>query len=245
MCKVITMTVFRRPHYLKQVLDALSCCVGIKEYTIVISIDPAPDPSVKDIIRAMLTKICFCKCIYSFNATRLGMNKNTHKALDSGFGLSNFIVHLDDDVLLGPDALQYYEYCDRKYRNDIKVFSVTGTNNNKCELADDYTKISRRQWFTSWGWGTWRDRWTEVGGANYSWGTDKRSWDSYLNRITRRERYEIYPLLARSKTIGEVGENTPSVNFFNKYCLISSWSGDQRWINNAKFRAREWLNVDQ
>lgn len=38
--KVVTMTLFRRPQYTRQVLEALACCEGIREYLVLLHVEP-------------------------------------------------------------------------------------------------------------------------------------------------------------------------------------------------------------
>ena len=234
------MTAFGRPEYLKRAIEALRTCVGISKYTLIVAIDPAPNPTEQKHIRELVENITFCKCTPIFNDSRLGLNRNTLKVLDVGFSMGEFVVHVESDVLLGPDALQYFEYCESKYRNDPATFSVTAINNMPCTSPDDYIIHERRQWFSCSGWGTWADRWKGTGGIVSNWGNDPKSWAPHLNLNVRGDRCEIYPRLSRSINIGVEGENTPSVEYFNKYCLISSWSGDNRWFTEAIARGAEW-----
>jgi len=240
MNKIVAMTAYMRPHYLKQTLDALSSCVGINNYHLVISVDPAQDPVIRESIRDIVLRIGFCKCTRLFNQRKMGLNINTLTAIAEGFRFSDFVVYVEEDVLLGPDALAYFDYCGNKFQADKSVFSITAVFNKRCIQDEEYLKIDRQKWFTPWGVGLWLDRWHEIG-PKESWGKiGKMSWDAYVNRNIRRDRHEIYPLLSRGKNIGVIGEHTPSQEFYNKYFLIQSWSGNDRWRNDAAKRSIEW-----
>lgn len=242
--KVITMTAYKRPDFLEQALAFLSRCEGVKEYVLIVSVDPAPEPAAQEKIRELLGKVSFCVCRPMFNPARLGLNKNTFQVLDAGFARSEFVTHVEDDVLLSPDALMFFEHCRNKYRADRNVFNVSAVHNRVCSEDRDFLAVERRKWFTvGWGWGTWRDRWEGRDGFKARWGGDYSSWAPYLNLKVRGEKQEVHPRLSRGMNIGTTGENTPSVEFFNKYCLISSWGGDARWAGAAKTRAKEWSTL--
>lgn len=233
--KVIATTTYARPHYLREVLDTVGRCSGVGQYMFVVAVDPSPDETIKDNIRTLVEGIRFCKCIPLFNKTRMGINENTFRALSVGFQLSDYVIYFDEDVVLGPDALRYFEYCNR-FRDDPSIFNITALCNRKCESRKEYLKTDRRKWFTPGGFATWQER---IMGHKGIWGPGE-SWDVRVNTVVRGDRYEIYPLLARSKNIGVIGEHTPSREFFNKYCLIQSWSGDEVWSRYASDNAGMW-----
>lgn len=72
------------------------------------------------------------------------------------------VIVLEDDLLVQPALLSYLNAALDRYRSLAEVFSVCGYG-NRVEtpagfLADAY--FGPRS--SSWGWATWRDRWTSV-----------------------------------------------------------------------------------
>src|SRR4051794_8309684 len=118
--KVITMCLFKRPDYTRRVLEALRACDGIGDYLVLPHVEPGDDEG-----RALVEGIDFAECLPTFNRERLGVNLNTENALLDGFSFGDFSIHVEDDIVLAPDALRYYEWCGARYAADPSVFSVT------------------------------------------------------------------------------------------------------------------------
>ena len=200
--KVITMCHCSRPDYTRRVLDALRLCEGIGDYLILPHLEPG-----NEAVLAEIETIDFAECQPTVNATRLGVNRNTENALLDGFGLADYVIHVEDDIVLAPDSLVYYEWCARRYRSDDRVFSVT-TYNRRMEPATpaDYHLVRLRKWFHPWGWATWRNRWETFSGRLYHCAM---GWDVLLNTVhcnggQTPRCHEVYPELSRSQNIGIV-----------------------------------------
>jgi hypothetical protein len=122
--------------------------------------------------------------------------------------------------------LRYFEFCNEKYKDDSEIFTISAYTKNNNVAEEDYNKIWKYQWFTPWGWGTWKDRWNEL--IN-DWDFEHKygGWDWNINRRVRKNRYEIKPLLSRTQNIGaELGT----------YCTPSYHAAEQfnkLWINST------------
>ena len=223
--KVITMCHCTRPDYTRRVLQALRSCAGIADYLILPHVDPASEE-----VRAEIEAIDFAECLPTFNTSRLGVNRNTENALLDGFAFSNFVIHVEDDILLSSDALLYYEWCAEHYRSDPRVFSVTSYN-RRAEAADpsEFHQVRLRRWFHPWGWATWRDRWETFSGTLHS---SPASWDVLLNVIhcvggLSSRCHEVYPELSRSQNIGEISSSSNrTVAYYRANHLLKHWAGD-------------------
>src|SRR5688572_20131990 len=60
------------------------------------------------------------------NNKLLGLWANKKKCLHIGFGESDYVVHLEDDILISKDALLFYEWCKHTYRGQQNVFNING-----------------------------------------------------------------------------------------------------------------------
>ena len=98
---------------------------------------------------------------YKINYRVLDKNLGCQKAVFSG--LDWFFSHEEKGIILEDDCLpspSFFKFCNRlliRYKNDKKVFSISGyTPFIKTEIDTDYffSKI-----FMCWGWATWRSRW--------------------------------------------------------------------------------------
>ena len=212
--KVITMTAWRRPAYTKQVIDNLKRCIGFEEYTILPTIEPGY-PEILDSFKDL------SNCNIIVNDTRLGCGANTLKALQRGFEISDFVIHIEDDTVPGIDSLRYLEWAKKTYENDKEIFTVTAYNRirdiNNIEPQNYFTSY-RQKWYTGWIWGTWIDRFEEM---PRKWNFE--SWDVNINKKLRGKRYEICPSIPRSQNIGEYSGINVRPNFWRKYHYSPFW----------------------
>lgn len=212
--KVITMTGFKRPDYTKQVLDSLRQCIGFDEYTLL----PTIEPGYPDVIN-LFNDIPNCELIV--NNQKLGCSANTLKALQRGFDISDFVIHLEDDTVPGIDCLQYMEWINQTYKNDKDIFTASAYNRISSIDTVNYFSIQSCPYFTGWIWSTWNDRFEEM---KNNW--NFRSWDTNINRNIRGDRLEITPSLPRSKNIGE---------YDGTYATPKLWREQQYspiWVND-------------
>ena len=74
-------------------------------------------------------------------------------------------IVLEDDLVVSPRFLQFMNDLLRVYAEDERVFSVTGYNYpaRLVRIPRDYEySIYFAHRAASWGWATWRDRWSQV-----------------------------------------------------------------------------------
>jgi hypothetical protein len=149
----------------------------------------------------------------------MGCNGAILAALDIGFLENDYHIHLEDDTPPSMDCLSWFEWC-RQFGNDDRIFSIAAYN--RADGLRDGAQA--RKWFTPWGWATWADRWAEM---RKSWPVAAEvTWDTVQNNLTRRDRYEIFPTLARTQNIGrDMGaQNTPEIWEREQY--NEHWAGD-------------------
>lgn len=212
--KVITMTGWRRPEYTKQVINNLKRCIGFEKYILL----PTIEPGYQEVLK---TFDGLPNCNIVVNDTRLGCAANTLKALQRGFEISDFVIHIEDDTVPGIDSLKYFEWIYKTYKDEKEIFTATAYNRVKEIDPQKYFTVYRCPYFTGWMWGTWKDRFEEM---SENW--DFNAWDININRKIRGTRYEICPNLPRSQNIGEyLGTYTRPANW--KICQYNT-----TWVNN-------------
>lgn len=223
--KTITVSLYNRPKYTKVLFDALNECQGIEDYKILVSIDPGCE-IVQNLARSFRPD----QTSVTVNQIRLGCNSNIFQSIARGFELSDYNIHFEDDTIPGKDCLKFFEWAKDRYKNDDGVFTVCGYVNSDnrtehyMEKSTDSSMVRRRQWFTPWGWATWRDRFSEM---KRVWDFSGRngSWDCTVNHVVRKDRYEIFPAVARTQNIGaENATHVPNadwhrVHHFNEYWI--------------------------
>ena len=218
---VVVMTLCSRPSYTRQVLDALAKCDDVDRFSIGLLCEPV-NQEVIDIADSF-TKLPHVKAWLMVGQQRVGCNVNTYSALAYGFDHHDRVIALEDDTLPGRDFLRFMDWGLDAYERDETVFNICGYQKTPTTEIGYRSEVIREQWFTPWGWATWKDRWD---GIRDTWPADDKqiSWDCVIHWFTRRDRYEIRPLLARVQNIGaEGGAHVPSAEWHAAHHLNRYW----------------------
>lgn len=100
----------------------------------------------------------WCKVIYHQAPQNKGLAKSIVDGINMVFKENDAVIVLEDDCVPHPIFMDYMTGCLEKYRNDRRIFSVNGHSwpADVRENGADAYFIGR---ISSWGWGTWKDRW--------------------------------------------------------------------------------------
>ncbi len=223
--KLITLCLWRRPNYTRQVLDALSRCVGISDYTILAHLDGPPDGQLSNICGQFTA----CPLLLMQSAQHIGGNASTRRVLNMAFQMADYVIHDEDDVVFAPDALRYFEWA-RQFEHDASLLTIAAWYPEESwvrehgdpapHATERHRKVVFLPNFHAWGWATWRSRWSGIR-EHWTTGTDHtRSWDvalcAYRNATGRGQ---LIPLVSRTNNIGaELGTHRGD-------CLLSEWAG--------------------
>jgi len=228
---IITMTAWRRPQYLAQVIESLKLCKTIDNYQIYLSIDGGYLEKQQEM--AATVKNSNLNIRLWLQKRNWGCAKNTWKVIETAFrDGAEQIIHLEEDTLVAKDFLLYMEAALDHYKNNTKVFNIGAhTSSNKVYKKDEWArKLEPHHYFSCWGWGTWKRVWDEVRNNWFgiTWKselkalykdnttipqgdkfltvvnkTDKGSWAWPMNMYHRKARYEVRPIVSRIKNIGQ------------------------------------------
>jgi hypothetical protein len=219
------MCLFNRPEYTRQVLAHLAACRGIADYLLLPHIEPGCDET-----RALVEAVDFCECRPTWNLARMFVNNNTVAALDHGFTESDFVIHVEEDVLLAADALEYFAWAGEQYVQDQDVMSATGYHRiDEWPDPSYHHDVKRRQWFHPWSWATWKDRWVGWLRAPAAASGSKMTWDTGITGdvYTGNGFREVYPVLSRAQNIGHRSTiHNLSPEWFAENHSVKVWAGD-------------------
>lgn len=227
--KVITMCAWSRPHCLSKSLAALSKCRGIEDYTVIIHID---GPEVEGISRPIAQFTSSCSIVVIQNDFHCGCNKSTLHALAEGFKVSDYVIHVEEDVVLAPDALEFFEWAKRA----AGVFSVGAWKHDLGDVERQTPVLARddpRNWqvttarnFHIWGWATWRHtfEWMVPRWSRES--DQKLSWDTKISQDMKAAGcVELVPLVSRATNVGDAG-------IHRGRAMLNYWSGAPGFVSN-------------
>lgn len=228
------MVAWNRPEYTRRVLEGLATCRGVEKYTLTVSLEPGC-PEVEALFHQTWP---FCVA-YGVHPVRKGVALNTKYVIGSLFGQgAERIIHLEDDTVPAPGALEYFEWAFEKYKHDHSILSISAyyyAGQHQCIDQDNLGKsvprehwhaVRRRQWFTPWMWGTWKDRWRDMESQWVNVTHINDSWATHINHHVRGDRYEIIPALARSQNIGaENGVHVVDPAWHKQHHFNEEWEG--------------------
>lgn len=168
--KFISVMLYNRPEYAKQTLEHVFKCRKIENFDVVVFIDPDGTDEQFKLARQFPVSdvVCFPK--------HLGQRVAHQHALHTLFNKykAEWVVYVEDDMLLGPDALEFYLEVEKYLFSDSNQESTLGSSS------------------------AWSNPWSR---ACWSIGIFVSTWTSYFSRRLYYEHiipaYEIvldYPL---------------------------------------------------
>jgi len=208
--KVVVFTVFEREDYLKETLKQWATVRGLEEYDIYFRIEPSGNvESIVDIIHEFKDKVN--TDVYTVhNHKVLGCALNSWTAFNDLLQKYEFVILAEDDILVSDDILEYFNYLQRKYRDDKEVAVISANYEFEGYAKDLVSKVGI---FRGQVWGTWRDRWenfirdtwdfdysTSVDGGPSGW-----DWHMSLRVFPENKLKSIVPHSSRSQHIGVNG----------------------------------------
>jgi len=113
---IITTLHYNRPDCTRRCLEALSRCRGIEDCRLIAHTDGGPNRSQE--VADLLQQRPFCDTQVCFHPDHLGFDQATFQTLRDGFVDADFVVHIEDDILLAPDALEWFAWARDRYRDD-------------------------------------------------------------------------------------------------------------------------------
>lgn len=139
----ISITHYNRPDYSEQCLYYLSKCYNIEEYIVHNTIDFYSTEMSEKIVAAC-QKHTGVNQLFTVHKKRVGLLKNIYYGYKYCFKIlqSKFCIHSDDDNIFGRDALYFYEYYLKNYRDTPFIFPSAYTH---YPLSHDINEIDETQ----------------------------------------------------------------------------------------------------
>ncbi len=110
--------------------------------------------------RKVIQKIDWCEVVYNCPDQNKGLARSIVDGINLVFDENDAVVVLEDDCVPAPRFITFMEQCFERYQEDQRVYSVGGYSwplNIQKKGGESDIYFCRR--ISSWGWGTWKDRW--------------------------------------------------------------------------------------
>ena len=162
----VALFVYNRPEHVRRTLAALAQNSLAHKVELLVFCDGPKTPEqaepVNLVRKAVRTAEGFASIRIVERERNLGLARSIISGVTEAFENRDRVIVLEDDIVTSPDFLSYISSALDFYQNDLSVFSVTGFQ-FPILIPDNYkydAYFSYRS--SSWGWGTWKNRWTAV-----------------------------------------------------------------------------------
>ena len=151
---------YNRPWHTKQVIDGLKKSIVRPEKLFIFQDGKKADSDDEswNEVNRVINEVSWCDCEVNVSPINIGLAKSVIKGISVVASQYDCFIVLEDDCVPHPLFMTYMINALDEYRQDSRVFCIngfSGFDNIDLEVGDTY--FSGR--ISSWGWGTWSDRW--------------------------------------------------------------------------------------
>jgi len=174
----IVLFVYNRPEHTRRTVESLiSNTLASKSRLFIFSDGAKNDTELKKVntVRDYIKTIKgFDKIEIVAREMNFGLANSVIKGVDEIFRLYDKAIVMEDDMISSPYFLKFMNDVLIMFENNYSIYSVTGYT-FPIKIPDNYNyPLYLAPRASSWGWGTWRDRWKKV-----DW--ESKDFDDFIN----------------------------------------------------------------
>ncbi|MEN9217534.1 MAG: hypothetical protein Q6J33_00845 [Gloeomargarita sp. DG_2_bins_126] len=155
----IVFLIFRRPDLTQRVWERIR---QVRPKTLLVVADGPRDEGEAEKCaqaRSVIEQIDWpCDVYKNYAATNLGCKKRVSSGISWAFSLVEEAIILEDDCLPVPTFFTFCETLLNYYRQDERIFSISGNNFQDGKIRSPYSYYFSK-YPHIWGWATWRRAW--------------------------------------------------------------------------------------
>lgn len=198
---------YNRSKHTSQVIAELKSNIIIPEklYVFQDGLKNGEDPTEWEEVNKLIYSIDWCNKEIIISEYNKGLAESIVWGINYAFKDYEAVIVLEDDCVAMVSFIAFMKQCLEHYRFNHQIYCVSGY-----AWPIDYSKRDNKDIYfsgrmSSWGWGTWKDRWCEY----------KRDYDS-LRRIKQDKE--------KSQRLGEWGSDLEDMLVANVRGDINSWA---------------------
>lgn len=151
---------YNRSWHVGQVIDALreNTVLPQKLFVFQDGVKNKDDSHEWHKVNRLIRDIEWCEKEIIVSERNRGLSDSITGGIDYALKSYDAVIVLEDDCVPSPDFLSFMYQCLEKYQNTPEVYSVSGYA-WPFSLPENGTDIYFCGRISSWGWGTWKDRW--------------------------------------------------------------------------------------
>ena len=173
----LLLIAWRRPHTLRQVINAIRPVAPTRLY---VACDGPNHENPGEAEKVAATRAVIsdeidwnCKIERFYSDINQGCHMGVSRAMTSFFEEVEEGIILEDDCVPHPDFFKYCATLLELYRDDMRVWCITGRNDQKGVWRGDGSYYFSR-YPHCWGWASWRSRWAYYDSSMASWPAAKK-----------------------------------------------------------------------
>lgn len=151
---------YHRSYHLEQVLTSLkkNTLLPQKLFVFQDGLKPEEDDCEWKKVNDLIHKIDWCDNEIIVSAFNRGLAASIISGINYAFNEYDAVIVLEDDCVPSYDFIKFMEQCFVKYEDNKKVYSVSGYS-WPISLEKNQYDVYTCGRISTWGWGTWKDRW--------------------------------------------------------------------------------------
>lgn len=232
--KTISFPVGYRPHYLAQFINSLKQ-QNLEGWKIYCSAE-ACQPCIDILKNCGLGINILLKPNSSGNKSHSGARDNMYNVLNHVFNVagSDFNLHLEDDFLLAPDAVDLANWYYENYKDRPTSYITYGLF-GFAPRGEDYAAIEEVEFFEGLGWCTFKEGWQNC--FSKCWFDDTLAmkyfnaygWDWAVQAFYREYKGKsLRPLINRTQHNGRLDGTCCTVEHHDKHYTPLKWNTTER-----------------
>jgi hypothetical protein len=162
----ICLFAFNRPQELAKTIESLQKNYLAQQSQLFVFIDgprTALDLPMLQEVQSIVNGISGFKSI-SIHSSEVnkGLASSIISGVNSVLEKNDSVIVLEDDLVTSQNFLDFINQGLRFYKNNNRVFSVSGWSLNLVALKNWEEEFYAHRRMSSWGWGMWKDRWEKI-----------------------------------------------------------------------------------
>lgn len=152
---------YNRSSHTKQVLEAIkqNTVLPQKLFLFQDGLKQDEDASEWEKVNAQIHNVGWCDNEVIVSEHNKGLAKSIVSGIGYAFKEYDAVIVLEDDCVAASDFINFMEQCFEKYQDNKRVYTVSGYSYPVDIRQDEGSDVYFCGRISSWGWGTWKDRW--------------------------------------------------------------------------------------
>lgn len=193
----VAVFAYNRPDRLRAMIDSLKACRGFSDTAVRIFVDgPKRDEDGAAVheVRTLVQNLALPNISWSFQQENRGLRQSVFTGVSEIIERDGRAIVLEDDLILSPISLDYFNLMLREYEFNDRVWSVAGYIYDAPMLRNS-SRALMLPFTHPWGWATWARAWRQFE-------LDSRPTDETLNAQAFARAFDmngLYPFSAQLK----------------------------------------------